>query len=227
MKKISAVLLTLALLFTLCACGSSEKNRTLTCDACDKENSADASFCSGCGASLEEARQKADEAAKEDEDSFDADEYENVDCFECYDAGYDTCQGHECYACEGEGGSVCAGCGGDGDVGGVMTCLGCNGSGKFRCSLCKGAGTIYHAYTTLPDSVTPSGPYERETTECTECDKGKVTCELCEGTGRFGTGSTPSYTGGQGGTYDKLCTSCRGAKTHKCYTCGGDGICGN
>jgi len=236
-KKILALLLAMLLMLMAVACDSDSKKDDdddddgksyLVCPDCSNKCDVDSDFCGKCGSSLENAQLvedgKNDSNSPSDDNSNN--DYEGVDCYECHDKGYDTCQGHDCLMCNGVGSKPCYGCNGSGIFGG-LACYGCSGKGTISCFTCGGTGTIYHKYTQLPDTVTTTPNPERTTAICDNCEKGKVVCSLCNGSGHFGTGEAPSYGGNGDYTYEKLCQICYGLGKTKCYTCGGDGIKGN
>ena len=222
--KIFALLLILVLTLSMLACDKGSGNEDyLVCPQCFSKCDTGSSFCNQCGSSLKDAQLMTSGDKGSDDDEID---YDNVDCFECFDNGYDTCQGHSCTMCGGKGSKNCYGCNGSGIFGG-MSCFGCDGSGLIPCFSCNSTGTVYHKYTQLPDSVPTSTNPHKSTEKCDKCQSGKINCTLCNGTGHFGTGEVPSYGGSNGGTYEKLCSLCHGAKTRECPYCGGDGIKGN
>ncbi len=234
MKKTAIFLLAMLLLLQLCACGGGE---SVYCQSCDKKNSADASYCSNCGTTLEHV--KAYNGGNNGGSSENGENYGGgtSSCNICAFDGLSSCKGHPCISCDGTGYIKCYGC-----VNGSTAygpCVVCEG-GKIDCT-CDD-GTRYYDRdeefapvdgTEFGGSSGYSGGYsggesgysggESESGSCSKCDGGYVECGLCDGTGKFGSYTVGGFDGKGGTEVATTCSSCRGLKKVECSYCHGRG----
>ena len=109
-----------------------------------------------------------------DDEIYERDEEENVECQSCDGYGYEECYEcdgtgyEECSDCEGENSETCGFCNGSGEIedeygeeGDTLVCDECDGSGNVDCSYCVGGEQ-----------------------NCRECDgNGRTDCYDCDGHG--------------------------------------------
>lgn len=169
MKKLITLLLALAMLFSLCACGNTEK----VCPECNGAKTVACSVCSGSG-KVECPEDDCDNGVL------------GVSCT--------NCGGREeiivCTKCDGEQKETrtCETCGGDGIIVNPVTwekfeCGNCEGLGQavYTCSRCCGYGLIC-TYCRSNAVNYPSEEFHPYYIECETCSgTGMITCVNCQG----------------------------------------------
>ncbi len=135
-----------------------------------------------------------------------------------------TCDGTKqvkCFSCGARSGAQvpCPGC-----PDGAFACPGCHGTGTLQCPACGGVGKA--GVDKLKCLVCNGGGK----LDCLLCDKGKIKCARCKGTGKVPLECPTCSKSGHfrcpdcsGYAKEAKCPACNGTHAEKCPACGGSG----